>query len=237
MKLNFIGSGGAFDNLINASAYYETKEVLLLLDVGENTFLKIKELLNKNHYKKVFVFVTHTHADHVNGLSTLVFYLHYIKKLPIEIVIPKDLVLQLQTLLSINGVQQDLFTLTETNFFNLGNSNFTLEYIKTEHVKELPCYGFFINNNTYYSGDSNVVPDKIKELLINDKIKNYYQDISLSEHEGNVHLSLGKFKSEVSKLIGKHTNVYFYHNEEFNPETKINLKELLSNEKINEYKL
>lgn len=100
-----------------------------------------------------------------------------------------------------------------------------VRYIKTSHVDDLDCYGVVINENTYYSGDSNDIPTDIIDKLKNNRIEDYYQDISLMDYDGNVHMSERVFKDLVGDFIGEiDTNIYFYHNTKYNPEIKIDKK-------------
>lgn len=218
MKLNFIGYGGAFDSITNSSAYWIKNEYLNIIDVGENTFSKYKELLTRNKFKGIRIYITHTHSDHVGGLSTLLHYLYYVDNTPYKICVPTPIYKTLKQLLSLMGNNYD------TNLIPCIIHN-NVRYIKTNHVDDLDCYGVLISENTYYSGDSNNIPREMIEKLKNNEIEDYYQDISLTDYDGNVHMSERVFKDLVGDFIDKiNTNIYFYHNTKYNPEIKIDKK-------------
>lgn len=229
--IKFLGKGGAFDTETNSCAYFEYANELYLLDVGENTFNSIKKIIDSNDYKAVNVLITHTHADHVNGLSTLCYYLFYIKKVPLIIKSHTKMAWSIERLLSINGNTKGQYIIEKLNCqTTLSNSlgNLHWHYVETEHVDNLDCFGIYIqykDNKVYYSGDSKSLPDEISHKIKEGRLTHYYQDISLSHFEGNVHMSEKVFNETVKPILkNKNTKVFFYHNLRFNPNEEINIK-------------
>lgn len=236
--IKFLGKGGAFDTETNSCAYFEYGNELYLLDVGENTFKAIKELIDNNDYKAVNILITHTHADHVNGLSTLCYYLFYIKKIPLIIKSHKKLSYSIDYLLYINGNTKDQYSIQELNCqTTISNSlgNLHWHYVETKHVDNLDCFGIYIiykENKIYYSGDSKSLPNEISNKIKEGELTHYYQDISLIHYNGNVHMSEKLFCENVSPLLNdKNVKVFFYHNTKYNPNEEINLGEI-NNENI-----
>lgn len=228
--IRFLGKGGAFDLETNSCAYFEYGNELYIIDVGENTFKAIKEFIDKSNYKAVNVLITHTHADHVNGLSTLSHYLYYIKNIPLVLKLHRDMVYSVEYLFSINGNPKEQYRIEELNCQtticqSLGNLHW--HYIKTEHVDNLDCFGIYIGYKgyrIYYSGDSKSLPKEVVDKIIYDKVTHYYQDISLSDYEGNVHMSEKVFNETVKPLIkNKDIKVFFYHNSKYNPNVCVEL--------------
>lgn len=232
--LRFLGNGGAFesDTTVNSCAYFIRNNELYLIDVGENTFGSIKSLINKNGFKKVNVFITHTHADHINGLSTLCFYLYYVCKIPLVIKVPKCNEWRINWLLNINGNTKEQYNIETLSSQTIVSANdpFHFHYVKTKHVDNLDCYGLYFrykDYKIYYSGDSYSLPEEIKNKILKNEITHYYQDISSSHYEGNVHMSEIVFEKDVKPLLsGKDTKVYFYHNFRYNPEKEIDLNNI-----------
>ncbi|MGL5751152.1 MAG: MBL fold metallo-hydrolase, partial [Paraclostridium sp.] len=219
--LKFLGKGGAFDDKINSCAYFEYADELYLIDCGENTFQSIKNLIDLNDYKRVNVLITHTHADHVNGLSTLCHYLYYIKKIPMDIKVHTDLYYSIDRLMSINGNYNYQYNIHKFNCQTIISSsygNLYFGYIKTKHVDNLDCFGILIRHKDdviYYSGDSCDIPETILDRFSLNKhiakITHYYQDLSKHHYEGNVHMSIEVFNEKVLPFIkDKNMKITFY---------------------------
>lgn len=228
--LKFLGNGGAFesDTTINSCAYFIINNELYLIDIGENTFGAIKKLINENKFKKVNIFITHTHGDHVNGLSTLCFYLFYINKIPLSIKVPEKIAGRICWLLNINGVDKNQYNIEVLNSECFDYLYFC--YVKTKHVDNLDCYGLYFrykDYKIYYSGDSCSLPEEIKNKILNKELTHYYQDISNNHYEGNVHMSKIVFEKDIKPLLlDKDIKVYFYHNFRYNPEKEIDLNNI-----------
>lgn len=213
--LNFLGDGGAFSCSTNSCAYRIDNKSLLLIDCGENTFSKIKNILDSNDIDNINIIVTHTHSDHVNGLSTLIFYCYYIKKIHVHIYTgSKNVSKDISSLLKINGniidVQFKIYHI-ETDLLKL--NDVLISFYKTKHVDELECFGILINAdgyNAYYSGDSLTIPKTIYELMKENVINVLFQDIGC-HYEGRVHMSIEDLKSyDFSMYKGK---IFTYHND------------------------
>ena len=88
MKIQFIGTGGAFDVALgNSAALVDCEGTRFLIDCGHSVFPKLMERDVIDSIDAVLI--THLHDDHVGSLSTLIFY-HYLilKKGRMKIVVP-----------------------------------------------------------------------------------------------------------------------------------------------------
>ena len=78
MKINFLGTGGAFHPHLGGSSMIMQFGPTILVDCGGGVFEK---LLEQKLVKDIdYIFITHTHEDHISSLSTLIYY----KKLLLE---------------------------------------------------------------------------------------------------------------------------------------------------------
>lgn len=228
--LNFVGHGSAFDAKVNSSAYFMRGTHLVIIDCGENTFAEYKKIIDENDkIEEVHALITHTHADHVNGLSTLSHYLYYVKKTPLVICCHEELKEDIKTLMRINGNVDEQFSInTFSPQISISQSlgHLYSRFVETEHVQELKCYGILLSykgERIYFSGDSKSIPKEILERLKNGMIDSYYQDISKFDFEGNPHMSIDRFVKEYKKQIHSNVKVYLYHGNDYNPTKPIEI--------------
>ena len=74
MELKFLGRGAAFYPVLgNTSAYDICDNNLFLIDCGETIFKKLFEKDIFNKINNIYIFITHTHSDHIGSLSSLIF--------------------------------------------------------------------------------------------------------------------------------------------------------------------
>lgn len=216
MELKFLGKGGSDNQLQgNTSAYFIENRCLFLIDCGENTFERIlrKQLLND--VDKVFIFITHTHSDHVGSLGSLIFHCYFLKKIELNIVLSSNLLHynDVKELLRIYGAHEDWYRIIEpTSLNNKFNSFNKMEYMSTKHVEQIPCYGLSFDTNdgiVYYSGDTKEI-NNIKELISSGKkIDKIYIDCTTTNTENNVHYYIGKANEEIDDSIKN--KVYCMH--------------------------
>ena len=75
MELKFLGKGAAFYPVLgNTSAYFIYDKNLFLIDCGESVFKKVYEKDLFSEIDNLYVFITHTHSDHIGSLSSLIFF-------------------------------------------------------------------------------------------------------------------------------------------------------------------
>ena len=200
--LNFIGTAGAFSKKnINNSAYYFTRDKLILFDCGETVFHEILnlEIINEN-IKRIDIIITHFHSDHVGSLGSLLFYCRFKKIKEINVIFPiKEIA---NNLLKIFGIEENMFNLKTpeevTDYYLKEYKQLHGDVDKNGNIIPMPSYGYhFINDNDnfFYSGDTCIIYDIILEKFKNKEIKYMYHEVCDDGYKAHVQID------ELAKLI------------------------------------
>ena len=216
MKLKFLGKGGSDNQLQgNTSAFFTENKCLFLIDCGENIFQRILSQKLLNDIDKIYLFITHTHSDHVGSIGSLLFHCYFVKKIEFNIVLPSNALhySDIKELLRIYGACEDWYKIIEPKELeNKFNSFNKIEYMETKHVEQISCYGILFdtdNGIVYYSGDTREI-NNIKELIKSGKkIDKIYIDCTTTNIENNVHYYVGKANEEIDESIKN--KVYCMH--------------------------
>ena len=205
--LNFLGTESGFGNN-NNSAYIEIDNEFILIDCGFTVFNHLKENVNFKKYDKINVIITHMHNDHCGSLSQLILYLWFMygKK---TYVITKCK--NIKTYLDITGTTKEAYEITD-NYKNL-------IFIKTEHVKELDCYGFKMKvngKNIIYTGDTKNIDSFLEHM---NNVDELYIDVSKN---GGVHIKFEEVIPILEKIKKKGTNIYLMHIDDYEYINKLN---------------
>ena len=172
MRIQFLGTGGAFDiNYGNSSAILTRANENILIDCGFTVFpFLVKEGL-VNQINKVVI--THLHDDHVGGLSSLILYYYFKLHLGrITIVYPnKTFKRELLNFLKCTTGEPEKYA----NFVHIDEIEY-LQAIDTtgEHIPEMLSYGYAFSEDEehiVYSGDianSNSIFNWIESNNLND---------------------------------------------------------------------
>ena len=199
MRLKFLGRGSAFNvSESNTSAYYKNENgLMLLIDCGETVFGTIKQNNILNDVQKLHIVISHTHSDHIGSLGSLCLLNFFARKQKTNIVLSgkEDLDVLVKNVLAAFGIDEKYINFVTINDLLNDFKEFeSFEYVKGNHVAEIPTYGFLINHKTdgitYYSSDTNDVTT-LKSLILNKKNKTdaIYIDTCKADYPGNVHLS------------------------------------------------
>lgn len=196
---NFIGKGSAFTpNLGNTSAYFLKDNDLYLIDCGSLVFKELYNRIDFNNIRNLYVFITHTHSDHVGSLGTLISYLKINYEISPNIFHGG---VYIEEYLNLVGVSADYYEAKAVDI--LEKNNITFEFIETIHSDRISSYGLLIKtieNIVFYSGDSAEIPEDILTSFIDRKIDFIYQDVSL-EIKNTSHLNLEKLKKLIPKKL------------------------------------
>ena len=95
MKIQCIGSGGAFDTNEPNSSFvinynYSGEDKVMLFDCGYNIFQELKENYNDLIKDINIVFISHLDDDHIGSLKSLIYYRYFVLGLKTEILRPEQ---------------------------------------------------------------------------------------------------------------------------------------------------
>ena len=194
--LTFFGSDSGFgDN--NNSAYIERENKLIIIDCGITVFNTLKRKFDFTKYNDIEIIITHLHNDHAGSLSQLILYLWYIYNIKAKVI---SACKNIKEYLRITGTPDEAYTLT--------NTDTNIQFIETEHVKEIDCYGFLLkvdNKTIIYTGDTKTL---VPFLPYIDDADELYVDVSKN---GGVHLKIDDIMQDLRKIKHSKTNVYLMH--------------------------
>jgi ribonuclease BN (tRNA processing enzyme) len=204
MTLKFFGNGSGFTNH-HTNAYFETDEEVVLIDCS---MLSLEKILKLELYKKpTFLFITHMHDDHVSGISLLIQYYYYVYHQEFTIIVPKTLLNDVVTDLTIKGIPKEAYRIITT--YSWGNRTWFEKEIPTRHAMELAgCFGYVFNiegKKVVYTGDTNTLIPFEDELEDADEL---YVDVSANY--GGVHCKFENVKEQLLEYA-KHMDVYIMH--------------------------
>lgn len=197
MELSFLGRGSAFNSREgNTSAFFIEGGKLFLINCGENIFGRLLESHVLEGITAIYLFITHTHSDHVGSLGSLISYAHYRLKVPIKIVLPNrdKFVLGIRQILEGYDCYENKYTIVDEKSLDNKLKTFqNVRYMETAHCQNLCCYGLLFNTPSgvvYYSGDSSEL-NLVKGLIASKaKIDKLYLDTTTEDYLGNVHLNI-----------------------------------------------
>ena len=88
---------------------------MFLIDCGENIFERILNQKLLDSVNKIFLFITHTHSDHVGSIGSFLFHCYFVKKIEFNIVLPSNALHynDIKELLRIYGVCEDWYKIIE----------------------------------------------------------------------------------------------------------------------------
>lgn len=186
MKLNFLGKGSAFyPPYGNTCAYYIYEKELYLIDCGESVFGRLYEKNILDEVERVYVLVTHLHADHVGSLGSLISFFYCLRNIRVTVIHPETTVAELLTL---EGIDPDGYVCLSALPEN--SAGMDAEAVEVKHAADMKCYGYILRDGQsciYYSGDSADIPVKVQELFWKGEIERIYQDTSTHDSKSESH--------------------------------------------------
>lgn len=206
--LYFFGRGSVFTEKHN-SAFFINDDELVLLDCSDYTFQQIRtNKVDLSNIKKIYVLITHTHGDHINGLDILIEYMWFVLHIPVIVVVPSiSLLTDIVYILNILGCSKSWYSIIYCN--NLKKEWF-ISSIRTEHVDQLRfCFGYNLNingKNVVYTGDTVTLDPYIKYLS-----KDSYLYTECSYNDSGVHLYINDVLDKLIQLSENNVHVYLMH--------------------------
>ena len=100
---------------------------------------------------------------------------------------------------------------TPDEAYSLNSTTLNIQFIKTEHVEHIDCYGFCMNvnnKNIVYTGDTKTLKP-FKPYI--EKADELYVDVSKN---GGVHLKFNDVKNELQNIQHNGTKVYLMHTDD-----------------------
>ncbi len=179
--------------------------------VGFTVFGKLKNNFNLNKYEQIDVIITHLHNDHAGTLSQLILYMWFVFNKKITVYSKCK---NIKTFLDITGTPEESY--------ELKTYSDNLEFIKTEHAKDLDSYGFKLrvnNKNIVYTGDTITLEPFFPYLKDCDK---FYVDVSKNS---NAHLNFENAIQDLRKIKSNNTKVFLMHIDDKDYIKKINNNE------------
>ncbi|MBA3648847.1 MAG: ribonuclease Z [Chitinophagales bacterium] len=209
MKIQFLGTGGAFDpEYGNAAALVRSNGKAYLVDCGFTVYAKLKEhnLFNEIDY----ILLTHLHNDHTGSLANVLLHYNLISNPgeKMKIIYPaKKYRRQISDFLSVALIDTDKYV-DWVSIKDTGN----VQAIDTYglHVKNYQTYGYYFregNDVIAYSGDigdGNFIFQKLKKNKITGAI--VFHDITFDKDPCHTHYPVLMEHLEDHQIHGYHCN-------------------------------
>ena len=224
MKVSVLASGSKGN-----STYIETNNTKVLIDAGmSNLYIEKKLiLLGVNPDDINFVFITHTHTDHVAGLKV------FIKKHHPKVFLTLDMYNELKDILNDYEILESEIILNDliVDYFKTSHDTDSVGYIFKNNDKEIVYVtdtGYIninnlkkLNNKDFYAFESN----HDIEMLMNNP--NYPYQIKQRILGDKGHLSNNQCKEYLNKIIGDKTKyIVLAHLSEQNNDPSLALNNL-----------
>lgn len=198
MDLKFTGRGAMlYPKEGNTAAYFESDNAFFLIDCGEDVASKLIRDKKLRKEKEYYLFITHTHSDHIGSLGTLQQYLYWCCGKKLNIVISSQMKYQeeIQKILDGFGLVPGTYTFVkEEELDNRFQAFHSIRLVRSNHGDTpLSSCAIVISSsrgNTLYTGD---IADStiLKEFIAYNgehNIDKMYVDVSFQKSP--VHLSL-----------------------------------------------
>ena len=227
LSLRFFGAMSGSSALDHTNAYFMPDgETLVLVDISLVHMGKVWRLLEalKNQLKSVCLCVTHTHLDHVSGITHLAYLVRfYFPKTRLMIYTEGAIGTATRKILTETGAGKK-FPESSMGIYEFGNAygahrpSWLGEVIRTEHAKELPSgavgFEFCLSpkgeepRTLIYSGDTAILEPFVEQVRKHEKDEHLelYLDVSTLPKESHLNWD-AKVAQELSALLDEYPNL------------------------------
>lgn len=217
MELHFTGRGSMLNPQEgNTAAYFEDNQNFYLIDCGEDVTNKLIQLGKLNQDKNYYLFITHTHSDHIGSIGTLQQYLYWIQGKKLKIVFGSNMryANDILAVLHSTGITEGTYDIVNINSLDNQSPLFnTIRYVESDHgMTPLKSCSLVFNTNEgniLYTGDIANTRVITNFLAANfpDTVDKIYVDTSLEKNP--VHLSISELRRVIP--IDLNSKVYCMH--------------------------
>ena len=147
------------------------------------------------------------HGDHTGSLSTLIYYLFFIKNIKANIYFPND---ELKELLNLLGNEDEQYNYILIDKKEKLLDNLYIKPFSVNHIKDMSSFGYEIEYNDrviIYTGDTCELPTDINNKLSKTNNITLYQDVSLYDVQAHFYykkLIKGINKELAHKVFAMH---------------------------------
>jgi ribonuclease BN (tRNA processing enzyme) len=195
--LRFLGDGSAFNvDANNTAAYIKCGDAMIMFDCGERICNVIIKHGILDGVRRVHLFITHTHSDHVGSLEAFIYYIHYFTDIELSVYYPHTS--RLDKMMRMQGLEFEYATLPVPGSVE----GYRIEAVKQKHM--FGAYGFFFyseKDSFFFSGDTSVISKRAVKELEEGKIDRIYHEVSFTNSP--IHTPISHLEAAFSPDIRK----------------------------------
>lgn len=175
MNIELVGTGAIYSKYNNASTLINED---MIVDVPNGM---LKQLLNANHVPEKIdkILITHMHGDHIADIPFLLMYMYKLKQIsrkttiigPIGIKNKVEQLFEIYNYHLLNKINEYIkfIELKPNEIIENHEISYRIQAISVLHGKEMPAYGYIVDNTLGITGDS-ALCEGVERIVQNSKI-------------------------------------------------------------------